>query len=167
MMVIEAEEVDKIRANNIGKESVVAYCFNRVITTWLKGKKQYRTKEILIEALKTAHQPGLAAKVAHDPNFEFSQVYLQKLLKPIKYKYCEFGIQLGLQFPKIKEDEVIRGDCDYCLTMVIMKWFENHPKKKELWDALECIGEEGLKEDLQEKYEGKIFYIFRDICISN
>ena len=51
--------------------------------------------------------------------------------------------------------------------MVIMKWFENHPKQEELWDALECIGEEGLKEDLQENYGGKIFYIFRDICVRN
>ena len=157
-MIIEPEEVERIRTDNNGKESVVTYCFNKVITTWLKGKKEYRTKEVLIEALKTVHQLGLAATVTCDPNFEFSQVYLQKLLKPIKYKYCEFGIQLGLQLPKIKEDEVIRGNCDYCMTLVILKWFENRPKKENLWDALEYIDEEGLNETLQEKYGGKNFY---------
>ena len=166
-MIIDYEEVKKIRADITGKESVVTFCFNEVITTWLKGKKQYLTKEILIQALKVVHERVLADKVRDDPNFEFTHVYLLQLLRPIRSKYCEFGIQLGISVPKIKEDEVIRGDCNYCLIMVITKWFGNRPKMENLWGALEYIGQERLKEDLQVKYKGKNFYIFRDICASN
>ena len=45
-------ELTRIRNNVSGRDSLTEFCFNRVIDAWLSGKKEYLTKEFLVEAIR-------------------------------------------------------------------------------------------------------------------
>ncbi len=122
MILIDADEVAKISTNNTMKDALVTYCFNRVISAWLNGKKEMRTKEVLVAAVKHGgNNARLASAINKDPNFALSHRYLLEALQPVQYKYFDVGIQLGLLYSSLKQQEVGQGDCGRCLTMVIMR----------------------------------------------
>jgi len=150
---IEPDEVEVIRAN-----SKQMNCFNEVIKYWLKGDKDKVTREKLAHAVEVAGNSNLARDIRKDPCLKFTFVYLKKKLKGMAH--CRIlGSQLGVDSSAIKNWDTVRCDVFYFMNEVVMKWFETEseefkPSMKVLKEALDCINEVGLRQNLEEKYKG-------------
>lgn len=83
---------------------------------------------------------------------------LTNALEICKAKYTRLGVQLGLDYGKIKEFESYSGNAQQCLMDMLWKYVKDmSPDVEEVCQAVEQVSRRDLATDLRErKYKGTI-----------